>query len=209
MSREIDLSLNSFLEVMNYDSIESACSISKNGTSYFSKNVLWPCKYHLEILAYTHSWRNYDNIRKLAMAIDHLFTFSEPERTIYSKIKNSYIAPCDAFIKRPVQQYTPICVSGDWIYKMELFARCGVIPYSKYLSNELELLKQSIDINGICNVNVDERYFKNWGAYSGLKIEENWRTEIRKKCDVTFRALLILAYASKDCVYSTNPNLLN
>ena len=149
MTKAIKLSLNSFFDVLNYSCIEEACSVSKNGTYYFSKGVLWPCKYHLEILAYTHGWRSQDNIKRLAMAIDHLFTISEPGKPIYTKIKNSYHSPCDEFIKSPISQFRADNMSGDWFYKMELFARCGIIPYSKYLSNELELLKQSIDSDGM------------------------------------------------------------
>ena len=58
-------------------------------------------------------------------------------------------------------------------------------------------MRESIDENGICTAIVDETYFKNWGAYSGLQLEENWRTKIKKKCDITFRALMILTLASE------------
>jgi hypothetical protein len=37
--------------------------------------------------------------------------------------------------------------------------------------------------------------FQNWGAYSGLMLEPDWRLTERCICDLTFRSALILHYA--------------
>lgn len=37
-----------------------------------------------------------------------------------------------------------------------------------------------------------ENEFRGWGPYSGLQLETDWRAKVRKDCDITFRALLIL-----------------
>lgn len=198
ISKDINYSLNSFLNVLNYNNIEEAISLSKGGKYYFKENLLWPCNYHLKILAFTNSWRTTENIKQLARAIDHLLSFPVFEHPVYTKIKSFYAAPCDAFIQPPIEKFDPLNVKGMWFEKMELFLRCGVLPYSKYLLSEIFKLGETIDNNGICQSYVDKPFFKNWGAYSGLKLEENWRTEVKKRCDITFRALLILSYAEKD-----------
>lgn len=40
-----------------------------------------------------------------------------------------------------------------------------------------------------------EYYFRGWGPYAGLQLETDWKSKIRKTCDITFRALLILHYS--------------
>lgn len=195
ISKDIYYSLNSFLNVLKYNNIEEAISMSKNGKYYFKDNVLWPCIYHLKILAYTHSWRTAENIKQLARAIDHLLSFPVFEHQVYTKINSFYASPCDAFIQPPIEKFDALKVKGIWFDKMDLLLRCDIIKYSKYLMNEISILKETIDNNGVCQAYIDETYFKNWGAYSGLRLEENWRTEAKKRCDITFRALLILHYS--------------
>ena len=53
---------------------------------------------------------------------------------------------------------------------------------------------QSVDDEGICRAPVLE--IKDWGAYGGFRLEVDWKSKIRKACDVTFRALLIMQYAN-------------
>ncbi len=36
------------------------------------------------------------------------------------------------------------------------------------------------------------------GLYAGFQLEVDWRSKVRKYCDVTFRTLLILHYAGID-----------
>lgn len=195
ISKEINFALNSFLNVLNYNRLSEAIAVSKSGKHYFKEDLLWPCIYHLKILAFTHSWRTENNIRRLAEAVEHLMGFSQADYKVYTKIKNNYKAPCGAFIQRPVSRFNKDTVKGQWFEKMELFARCGIIPFSKSLQDEVYLLCKTIDNHGACEAYVDEAFFKNWGAYSGLRLEESWRSNISKKCDITFRALLIMKYS--------------
>lgn len=195
ISKEIDLSLNSFLNVLNYDTLEDALSVSKSGKHYLREGLLWPCNYHLKILAFTDSWRTEENVKQLSKAVDRLLEYPSLQYPVYSKVDNYYAAPCDAFVQSPIKSFEAHSVDGQWFDKMELFARCGIIPFSKKLQAQVALLSESIDDDGVCRAHVDEKFFKNWGAYSGLQLEENWRKKINKECDITFRALLILSYA--------------
>lgn len=198
ISQDIDCSLKSFLNVLNYSSIDEVVSQNKNGKYCFKKDLLlWPCNYHLKILAFTKSWRTAENIRQLAKSIEHLLSFSDFNYPVYTKVKGYPKAPYDAFI-RPIEKFDVQKVKGTWFEKMELFARCGIIPHSTRLLDEMSLLKETINDEGVCQTYIDEPFFKNWGPYSGLKLEENWHKETKKQCDITFRALLIMNYAEKD-----------
>lgn len=195
ISKEIQFSLNSFFNVLNYNSIYEAVSVNKRGKYFFNEGLLWPCIYHLKILAFTHSWRTKQNVCRLAEAVEHLMSFPKISHKVYIKIKSYYASPCEAFIQPPVSHFEKENVRGQWFDKMELFARLGIVPLCRSLKKETELLKETVDCNGICQAYTDEAFFKNWGAYSGLRLEESWRTIAKKKCDVTFRALLIIKYS--------------
>jgi hypothetical protein len=79
--------------------------------------------------------------------------------------------------------------------KVEWLSRCGLYAYLPALREEVDFLLSHIDENGICRVPFYENEFRGWGPYAGLQLEEDWRSKLRRCCDVTFRALLILHYA--------------
>lgn len=195
LSADIDLSYNSFLNVLNYSSLEEILLQNAGGQYYFKDSVLWPCFYHLKILAFSEQWRSEETIRNLARAADYLMTIGKPDLRVYTKMKHYYASPCDAFVYPPVSNFNVNNVTGAWFDKMELFARCGIIKYSSILKSEVEALKSSINDNGICLAHADGNYFNHWSAYSGLRLEESWRSAIRKRCDISFRALMILFYS--------------
>ena len=72
----------------------------------------------------------------------------------------------------------------------EWLCRCGLTPYIKELKNEIDIIKSSINSDGFCEANIDEGQLKGISTYSGLQLEVDWKTPIRRFCDITFRALL-------------------
>lgn len=50
-------------------------------------------------------------------------------------------------------------------------------------------------IYGICSVNIYDGEFRGWSPYFGAQLETDWRAKVRRQCDITFRALLIMHYA--------------
>lgn len=193
ISREIDISLNSFFNVLNYENVLDAVATSKSGKQYYPNGFLWPCNYHLKILAFTRSWRTEENLIRFGQAVEHLLKMPPKDTQLYTKVGQYYAAPCDDFSQSPIDRFDAKFVKGQWFDKMELFARCGIVLGSERLMQEVSQMKVSVDLDGICQATVDEKYFKNWGAYSGLQLEENWRSKVKKQCDITFRALLILS----------------
>jgi hypothetical protein len=198
INKDIDLSMKSFETVFQCKSVSDVVLKNGNGKYYFRESILWPCIYNLQILAFTQSWRSEKNIKLLAGSVDKLLSeniFGFPVYTMI--IKNSkkyYAAPCDAFTYNLIEPLHGDKGIGSWLYKMELFARCGIVKYSNKLKSEIEKLGMFINESGIFDIKINEYYFKNWSAYSGLMIEENWKNKIKKQCDISFRVLLILYY---------------
>lgn len=79
--------------------------------------------------------------------------------------------------------------------KVEWLIRCGLYQHIPQLQSEVDFILDHIDSNGICKVDFYENEFRGWGPYAGLQLEHDWRSKIRKACDITFRALLIAEYA--------------
>ena len=78
---------------------------------------------------------------------------------------------------------------------VEWMCRCGLYPYLRILQDEVGVLMDSVDADGICRAPVDEDFLRGISTYGGQQIEADWKTPIRKACDITFRALLCGKYA--------------
>lgn len=59
----------------------------------------------------------------------------------------------------------------------------------------ISLIRESVNTYGICEVDVDEGQIKGISTYSGLQLEVDWKSQVRRQCDITFRALQILHYS--------------
>ena len=77
---QIEISLSSFKRVTEVDSI---LDVSRPGKKcrLFNDNERWPCRYHLETLAFTNTWKTDENIRMLASAFQKLMRTDRPDIT--------------------------------------------------------------------------------------------------------------------------------
>ena len=100
-----------------------------------------------------------------------------------------------AFCEGYAVRYEKNGVSVVNLEAVEWLVRCGVHRYLAAVRNEVEAIGNSIDEEGICRISADEDVIRGISTYSGLQIEKDWKSEIRKLCDITFRALLILHYS--------------
>ena len=83
-----------------------------------------------------------------------------------------------------------------WFHRMELLARLGVIEAIPALRAQARWLASRLEAAaGYLTRALRHRYFGLWGAYTGLMLERDWRTQQRRVNDLTFRSLLILHYA--------------
>lgn len=72
----------------------------------------------------------------------------------------------------------------------------GLTPYIEKLQHEVNIIRDSINENGICEANVDEGQIKGISTYTGSQLEVDWKLPVRRFCDVTFRALQIINYSA-------------
>lgn len=209
ISPQIKLSLESFRRVLEVDSVLDVSRPIRNGKArVFNDYEKWPCRYHLDILAHTTSWKSDENIRILADSIIKLMKTDRPE--LINFIPSSWVGyqlgtlggfPSQGLsLKTPCLLPTPIKLDvGKQVYYnleyIEWLVRCGVVPYVQALREAVGDIVNAICDDGICRIPVLDAIFTGWGPYAGLRLEVDWKSETRRNCDITFRALLIAFYA--------------
>lgn len=216
---QIGLSLESFRRVLEVDSILEVTRQRKgrpsrsnpSGMIYvFNDYEKWPCRYHLDILAHTASWKNEETVRTLAASVEKMMRHDDP--TLIGRAADSWVGyPLGTLGCFPSQgltvketQLLPCSESPDGnkqaaVYHleyMEWFARCGIVPYVPVLKSAAEDIRDSFDENGICRIPFLEDTLRGISTYGGQQLETDWKTETKQLCDVTFRALLILYYSN-------------
>ena len=206
---QIQLSLECFQRVLEVDSVlDITRPINGGKRRVFCDNEKWPCRYHLDILAHTSSWKNEKNIKMLAESITKLMRTDRPElvNLVPASWVGRVLGPLGGF---PAQGLTvkvtsllpsPMSIPNHGkpeVYQMEYlewFARCGIVKCIPALCEAVDDIVKSVDDKGICHAPTLE--LKDWGTYCGSRLEVDWKSKIRKACDITFRALLIEHYTN-------------
>ena len=213
---QIQLSLDSFKRVLEVDSVLDISRPIRGGKQrVFNDNEKWPCRYHLDILAHTNSWKNEKNIKMVADSISKMMKTDRPELVSESIIPASWVGyPLGTLGGFPTQGLSIMCGGiypspltrpepYNQDYNLEYlgwFARCGIVPLIPALSEAVDNIIATVGDNGVCNLPIQfVDLFKGWGPYGGLQLETDWKTKVRKSCDITFRALLILHYSERSC----------
>jgi hypothetical protein len=82
-----------------------------------------------------------------------------------------------------------------WFHRMELLSRMGVMHSLPEMKIQVSALKEILDAGkGKFTKPLAHNYFRNWGAYTGLMLEKDWKDPHRRIYDLTFRSVLILHY---------------
>lgn len=183
--------------------VNRANAVSEVIEIYRGKNVhkpgfALPWSYHLKLLAFTESWKDPNNLQRLAEYIEHLIGLS-PFPDIYIKYKSQLIAPAAIFpkdLKKSLKDF------GDkdwfwWFHTFELFARMGIVLKVPALKNQLAELKDILNQgDGFFRIKPKDYCFAKWSVYTGLALEEDWK-KTKWMYDLTFRSLLILKYSEE------------
>ena len=195
---QIQLSLDSFRRVTEVDSIlDISRTIQKGKYRVFNKNERWPSRYHFDILAHTDSWKTPDNIDMLAQAFKQLMRRDRPE--LIGVGADSWVGyklgtlGCmnEGFSVRYER-------NGESVLNLEALewlSRMGLCRHIQPLADEVEKIAGSVDEKGICRIAADMEQLRGISTYGGQQLEADHKTEIRRLCDITFRAAQILRYS--------------
>lgn len=211
ISQQIQLSLDSFRRVLEVDSVlDISRTVKSSKYRVFNDYEKWPCRYHLDILAHTDSWKSEKNIQMVAASVQKMMKTDRPE--LIGVVPASWVGyvlgtlgcfPSQGFritIPEPGSANGSNSSDSSQLYHLEYIewlARCGVVPYVPALQDAVGAISEAVDSEGVCQIPAFEDMFKCWGPYAGLQLETDWKSKTRKACDITFRALLILHYSEK------------
>ena len=201
---QIQLALDSFKRVLEVDSILDITRIrrvSGKEKRVFNDFEKWPCYYHLDILAHTQSWKTEQNIKVLADAVNQLMRQDRPQCQVSGDSWVGYVLGTVGCLKEGYTLgYDRDGVHYTYLDRVEWLCRCGLAPYLVPLRMEIARLADGIDDQGICKADIDENQLHGISTYGGQQLETDWKTAVKKQCDITFRVLLILHYANRSGV---------
>lgn len=197
VQEQIQVVLEGFKAVLRVETIDEIVESFK-GKLVFKPGVQWPSIYHLRLLALTQSWRSLQNQQVVVEAVKRLVKLS-PIPYINARYKSQLIAPASF----GMQDFNPAMALMNaaqwmiWFHRMELLARLGVVEAIAELRSQVNILREMVDKDGgWFTKSNSHNYYKQWGAYTGLMLERDWRISQRRIFDLTFRSLLIRYYSA-------------
>ncbi|GAP13025.1 hypothetical protein LARV_00766 [Longilinea arvoryzae] len=193
---QIERALAGFAAVLDVHSEADLFDVYR-GKRVIRPGVAWPSLYHLRLLAYTRAWRTPHRLDGLVQSVQRLVELS-PVPEYNARHGSQLIAPASFCM----HDFRPVLAELDaagWMMefqRLELLARLGVVSRVAALQNQVAALEEILEAgDGLFRLKLNHAYFKQWGAYTGLMLESDWREAQRRMYDLTFRSLLILHYA--------------
>ncbi len=195
VEEQVGQALAAFRAVLAIESLEDLLE-AHWGKWVLKKGRRWPCIYHLRLLALTHAWRTPQNLGLLAESLRRLIQLS-PVPPFNVRSGSQLIAPASFCM----HDFNPDFASLDgagWMmafHRLELLARLGVLPRLPALAARVGTLQEMLAAgSGLFPQPLSHPYFRRWGAYTGLALEPDWKSPLRRAYDLTFRSLLIEHY---------------
>jgi hypothetical protein len=149
----------------------------KNGKVVVRRGGI-PSYYHLQILAYSRSWRVGNNQAQVCEGIRRVFQLDIP--AYYLRHKSQIVAPARLNFYRLNNLKTEYDILW-WFDVVKLLLMAGYND-NGFISSIRAILR-SFELRQISK----SFHFMKWGAYSGLALEPNWRSGIRKAYDIYYR----------------------
>jgi len=192
VEEQIKIALAGFNFILSISNLDEIACDYKNKL-VFKPRVMWPSIYHLRLLAHTNKWRTPENYRMVAKGISKLVELSPIPHILVLK-QSQLVAPA-AFAMQdfnPNLEEMSDAMWMQWFHRMELLSRIGALQSIPELRKQVIRLEQILKQGkGWFTRRVSHCSFMNWGVYTGLALENDWRTPQRRANDLTFRSLLI------------------
>lgn len=196
VQEEVEKGLEVFHFVSRINSLSEVAE-ERGGFLAFRSGVRWPSIYHFRLFAYLKSWRTKETQKLLLRFFENLLRLS-PLPSIRLYYRSQWIAPTTVysldFLARP-----SLCDGSGlmaWFLRNELLARMGVLGDLSPLNYQMDWLSEVLRHGGreLKKVKSHDSFMR-WTAYTGLALEKDWKSPIRRLHDLAFRGLLILHYS--------------
>lgn len=207
----IDISIEAFKSMLSISSLDDLTKFKPNlkkkyNYPYVEEDVYLPCLYHLTTLSHTNTWRNEENIKIMADAINHINNIMKVDNNVHVKIKQNYYGPLGALV-RPLKEFDINCHDVAVRRTLTEVAMLGVGENVNIIKRSVENVKEAISVDGVLRVNFENSYkmkkfidsMRYPGPYSEVGLEKDYKNEVSIWCDLTFWAVhfLNLTYNKK------------
>ncbi len=192
VKEQINESLDVFRYVCGVESIADIYDEYKEKL-VFKSGVMWPCIYHLRLLANTNNWKNAKNQEMMEKAISKLTDLS-PIPDVKLRYRHQIISPASAFMDNFNDNMNSLNAKEwmIWFHRTELIAKLGIATRIRSIKRQIDYVNNLLnENNGLFIKKVNHYYFTKWTQYIGLALEDNWKSPDKIANDLTFRCLLI------------------
>jgi len=191
------LQVKSLAEILTYKPERKL----KYNYPYAGANTLYPCQYHLTMLAHTTSWRNPINRKMLVNAINAIDALTQEDDEIVQRFRNKGMSGLGQFNK-PFVPYT--AAAGEWLSRKYLteLAMLGVGREANVICTTANYVEEQLASDGILKGGKAPSS-KYPVAYGEVFLEPNYRKKTAHTCDLTFWAVQFLHYVnhgSRQCL---------
>ncbi|MCM1245821.1 MAG: hypothetical protein NC293_09290 [Roseburia sp.] len=190
----VEAALQAFRYVAEADSYSDIAIENRKGKFVFLGNKRIPTVFHMRMLAYTDMWRIEENQKMLAIAIKKLYEWL-PLPPTYIKAGSQLVAPLGNIIY-PINGGYNEKYGFWWFHFHELAARMGMLNEESPFRKKFDLVDgtQLERIAGNLARASQRTAYINWGAYSGLALNDDWKSIQNRILDLTFRLCLAKHY---------------
>lgn len=187
--------LNAFRTLAGAESLCDIAAENRHGKLVFAGSRRIPTVFHLRVLAYTSAWRTAENKRMLAAAFEKLYRWL-PLPQIYIKAGSQLVAPLGN-IAMPLNRGPAEPYGFWWLHFHELAARMGMLGKGTPFRKNFDLVDGARleQLAGGLTRAAQRRGYTGWGPYSGLALQDEWKSKEARIADLTFRLCLTRHYA--------------
>lgn len=167
---------------------------------YIEAEEYFPDVYTLEMLAYTQSWRNKENIAMLAESLNHINEIMKPDNNMHIRIAGKFYGPCFALV-RPLRAFNADLIDAITYRRiLSEIAMMGVGESVEIIRQSVQNVKEAIDKDGILRMNFDVPHNKRYSPkkieytspYNDVRLEADYKNKNALLCDLTFWAVEFL-----------------
>jgi hypothetical protein len=200
-----EICLKGFRRVLEINSLDEITKFKPNlkrkyNYPYIESDEYFPCSYTLTMLAYTQNWRTEKNTKMLTKAINHINKIMKPDNDMFVRIKGKYVSPCFA-LNRPLRAFRTDLIDNI-LYRRVLteMVMCGLKKDVDILRETTVNIDEALSADGILKMRLDLPHNKRYspknieypGAYTDVRLEDDYKRKYALECDLTFWAVEFL-----------------
>lgn len=201
------IALKGFERVLNVSSLDEIAKFDlkskrKYNYPYIEADEYFPDSYTLTMLAYTQSWRTYENTKMIADSLNHINKIMKPDNNMHIKINGKFYAPCFSFV-RPLRAFHPDLIDSI-LYRRILIeiAMLGVGEEVDIIRESVVNIEKVLEVDGVLRMNFGLPHNKRYSpkkieyptAYADVRLEPDYKSKNALLCDLTFWAVQLFYY---------------